>query len=129
MRKKKRQRFAAFGKGKEKIMGDIQDILQLFASSAKKFMRGEFRKLLVYGPYVRGGYDENSGIDVMILTSLPENELELAEEVLYDKAFDFFMKYGVQIFVTVQNEEHFNGWLGALPYYDDVKREGVEIDG
>ncbi len=51
------------------------------------------------------------------------------EDILYDKAFDFLMKYGLQISVIVKNEEHFNYWLGALPFYDNVNREGVEIFG
>ncbi len=27
------------------------------------------------------------------------------------------------------NEEQFNYWLGALPFYDNVKHEGVVING
>ena len=39
------------------------------------------------------------------------------------------MKYEIQISVIVKNEEHFKYWLGALPFYDNVEREGVEIVG
>lgn len=38
-------------------------------------------------------------------------------------------EYGIQISVIVKNEEHFRYWLGVLPFYDNVKREGVEILG
>lgn len=110
-------------------MEKIQDILLLFAQKARKLMGENFRKLLVYGSYARGDYNENSDIDIMILTSLPEDKIEQIEDALYDEAFDFLMEYGIQISVIVKNEEHFNYWLGALPFYDNVKREGVEIVG
>lgn len=65
----------------------------------------------------------------MILTSLPENKIEPIEDALYDIAFDFMMEYETQISVIVKNEEHFKYWLGALPFYDNVEREGIEIVG
>lgn len=107
----------------------IQDILLLFAQGAKKILGKDLRKLLVYGSYARGDSNENSDIDIMILTSLPDDEIEKIEDALYDNAFDLLMEYGIQISVIVKNEDHFNYWLGAVPFYDSVNREGVEIIG
>ena len=110
-------------------MEKIQDILLQFVQGTRKILGDNLKKILVYGSYARGDYDENSDIDIMILTALPEDKIEQVEDALYDAAFDFFMEYGIQISVIVKNEEHFNYWLGALPFYDNVKREGVEIVG
>ena len=92
-------------------------------------MGDELRKVIVYGSYARGDYNENSDIDVMVLTSLAEEDITEVEYKLYDIAFDFLMEYGVDISVIVKNEEHFKYWLGALPFYDNVEREGVVISG
>ena len=86
-------------------------------------------RLLVYGSYARGDYTENSDVDIMVLTSLPEDKIEPVEDSLYDVAYDILMEYGIQISVIVKNEEHFKYWLGALPFYDNVEREGIEISG
>lgn len=110
-------------------MEKIQNILMLFAQTVKKIMGNNLSKLIVYGSYARGDYDENSDIDIMILTNLAEDKIEPIEDALYDKAFDFMMEYGIQISVIVKNEAHFNYWLGALPFYDNVRHEGVEIVG
>lgn len=110
-------------------MEKIQDVLLLFAQEVRKLMGKDLKKLLVYGSYARGDYNDNSDVDIMILTSIKEDKIEQMEDILYDKAFDFLMKYGIQISVIVKNEEHFNYWLGALPFYDNVSREGVEIFG
>ena len=110
-------------------MEDIQNILLLFAQNVRKLIGKNLSKILVYGSYARGDYNENSDIDIMILTSLPKNKIEPIEDALYDIAFDFMMEYEIQISVIVKNEEHFKYWLGALPFYDNVEREGIEIVG
>ena len=110
-------------------MEDIQNILLLFAQNVRKLIGKNLSKILVYGSYARGDYNENSDIDIMILTSLPENKIEPIEDALYDIAFDFMMEYEIQISVIVKNEGHFKYWLGALPFYDNVEREGIEIVG
>ena len=110
-------------------MEDIQNILLLFAQNVRKLIGKNLSKILVYGSYARGDYNENSDIDIMIPTSLPENKIEPIEDALYDIAFDFMMEYEIQISVIVKNEEHFKYWLGALPFYDNVEREGIEIVG
>ncbi len=110
-------------------MENIQDILQLFSQNVRRVLGNNLSKILVYGSYARGDYNEHSDIDVMILTSLPENEIEVVEDELYDISFDLMMEYGTNISVIVKNEQHFKYWLGALPFYDNVEREGVEIVG
>lgn len=110
-------------------MDSIRDILVLFEQNVKEIMGESLSRLLVYGSYARGDYTENSDVDVMVLTSLPENKIEPVEDSLYDAAFEILMEYGIQISVIVKNEEHFKYWLGALPFYDNVEREGIEISG
>ena len=107
----------------------VQNILTLFVKEVKGVLGKDMDKVIVYGSYARGDYDENSDIDIMVLTSCPEKEIKPIEYELYDVAFDFFMDYGIDISVIVKNKEHFNYWLGALPFYDNVEREGVVIRG
>lgn len=107
----------------------VRDIMVLFSQEVKRVMGDELRKVIVYGSYARGDYNENSDIDVMVLTSLAEEDITEVEYKLYDIAFDFLMEYGVDISVIVKNEEHFKYWLGALSFYDNVEREGVVISG
>ena len=50
------------------------------------------------------------------------------ESDVYGLAFDFQMDYGVDISVVIKNEGQFNYWLGALPFYDNVLRDGIMIE-
>lgn len=51
------------------------------------------------------------------------------ENEVYDIAYDYGLEYDVTISINIKKEEHFNYWLGALPYYDNIKREGIILAG
>lgn len=107
----------------------VQNIVTLFAKEVKRVLGKNMEKVIVYGSYARGDYDEHSDLDIMVLASCSEEDIKPFEYELYEVAFDFFMEYGIEISVIVKNKEHFNYWLGALPFYDNVEREGVVIHG
>ena len=41
--------------------------------------------------------------------------------------FEYNFDYELSIMPIVKNEEHFNKWLRAYPFYYNVKKEGVEL--
>lgn len=106
-----------------------QSILQEFSREVKALLATDLTKIILYGSYARGEQRENSDIDIMVLTTLNDKEIEKVETSLFDLAFDFQMEYGVDISVIVKNNEHFNYWLGALSFYDNVLMEGIAING
>ena len=110
-------------------MISTHDILLEFTGQVKRILGKNLKKVILYGSYARGDYRENSDIDIMILTTLTDEEIRKTKTSIYDLAFDFQMEYGVDISVVIKNEEHFNYWLGALPFYDNVQKEGVVLNG
>lgn len=115
-----------FGKGIG-YMKSTHDILLEFTGQVKRILGKNLKKVILYGSYARGDYRENSDIDIMILTTLTDEEIRKTKTSIYDLAFDFQMEYGVDISVVIKNEEHFNYWLGVLPFYDNVQKEGVVL--
>ena len=95
----------------------------LFVQGTKKILKNNLSKLIVYGSYARGDYKENSDIDVMILTPLSKEEIEQVENSI----FDLELESGIVINPVLENEAHYRYWLGALPFYDDVEKEGIVI--
>ena len=104
-----------------------QEVLMLFVQGTKKILKNNLSKLIVYGYYARGDYKENSDIDVMILTPLSKEEIEQVENSIFDLALDLELESGIVINPVLENEAHYRYWLGALPFYDDVEKEGIVI--
>ena len=105
----------------------ISNIIQDFAKNVRKILGNSLDSVIVYGSYVRGGYSELSDIDVMLLVYLGEEEIKKISDQISDLAFDFMMKYGVDISPVITNTDHFNYWADNLPYYRNVRDEGVKL--
>ena len=105
----------------------ISDVMQEFAKSVRKILGNSLDSVIVYGSYARGDYSEFSDIDVMLLVSLGEEGIKKISDQISDLAFDFMMKYGVDISPVITNTDHFNYWVHNLPYYRNVRDEGVRL--
>lgn len=103
-------------------------IIMEFARGVKRILGSSLKQVILYGSYARGDYNVNSDIDIMVLTTLTDAEIEQVESDVYGLAFDFQMGYGVDISVVIKNEGQFNYWFGALPFYDNVLRDGIMIE-
>ena len=99
-------------------MEDKREILEAFTNEMQKIFGKSLKKIILYGSYARGDFKVNS-----------DDEIKRLENEVYDMAFEYEMTYGIVISVNVKNEDHFNYWLGALPYYDNVKKEGIVLAG
>lgn len=106
----------------------VKELMYEFAKDIRRLFGTNLTSVLVYGSYVRGEYTENSDVDVMILVKTPENEIRKYTDQVADCAFEYLMKYGIDISPVVKNEEHFNDWVENLPYYRNVRDEGVRVD-
>ena len=65
----------------------------------------------------------------MILTRLSDTYIRQKENSIYDAAYDILMNYGIEISVIIKNMEQYEYWLGSLPFYTNIQKEGIVIDG
>ena len=105
----------------------IQNIIYKFAQTMKMIFGSSLDKIIVYGSYARGDFNKNSDVDIMILVNLPEAEIRKYENAVYDAAFEIEMNTAVDISPVRKSREDFVYWEDTLPYYKNVKEEGVII--
>jgi predicted nucleotidyltransferase len=106
----------------------VHEILCKFTKKIRVIYGASLKKIVLYGSYARGDYEKNSDIDVMILVDAGEGEIRQKFNDVCDLAFDFEMEYGIVISPLVKNEEHFMKWSDTLPFYRNVKQEGMTIN-
>lgn len=68
----------------------------------EKLFGKSLKKLILYGSYARGDYKENSDIDIMILTSMSDDEIRDIENQVYDIAYDYQLSDNVMISVNIK---------------------------
>lgn len=105
----------------------IQNQLEEFMILVRKCFGQNLKSVLVYGSYARGDYNDNSDIDIMILVALSEDEIKQTENSILDGAYDLELKYGKVLSPVIKNQDFFEYWSDTLPFYRNVKTEGVKI--
>lgn len=106
---------------------DIRTIITKFVSDIRKLLGNSLSSVIIYGSYARGDYTEKSDVDVMILVTLSDVEIKKIMDSVCDCAFDYLMEYGVDISPIIKNVEHFECWADDLPFYRNVRDEGVML--
>lgn len=112
-----------------KLPTKINSIVDEFVKGVNQILGNRVKKVILYGSYARGDYNESSDIDIMILTDLTDNEIIEYRDKIWDYAYDieFDNNFDVQLSPLVKNIDKFNYWLEALPFYMNVQREGVVL--
>jgi predicted nucleotidyltransferase len=106
---------------------DVQTILVSYIEQVKKIYGNHLEKIILYGSYARGDATSSSDIDIMILVDLDDLEIKKYADELSDMTYDMNLDYDVMIMPIVKNEKHFNYWLEAYPFYNNVSKEGVSL--
>ena len=107
----------------------ISNIMYGFSVQLRRLLGNDLSKVILYGSYARGDFHDNSDVDVMVLVKISPEEIEKIEESVFDLAFDIEMEHGIHISPIIKNEDQFEYWVDVLPFYRNVRNEGVEING
>ncbi|GBU23240.1 nucleotidyltransferase [Fibrobacteres bacterium R8-0-B4] len=96
-------------------------------AAAKEVLGGKLRKVLLYGSYARGDYDEYSDIDIFILADIPQEECCDAGLDIREFIWEYELEQNIIISPHVTGYETFLSWLDVLPFYMNVEKEGIVL--
>ena len=106
----------------------MQSLIERYVSEIHKIYGSHVKQIILYGSYARGDFRDNSDIDLMVLViDMSEDEIRSAEEALCNMAFDIELEESIHISAIVKDEIQFEMWNDTLPFYGNVKREGIEV--
>ena len=109
----------------------INNILEEFTNKVKILLGNRVKKIILYGSYARGDYNKDSDIDIMILTDLNFEEIEEFREKISDIAYDIEEEndFNITLSPLVKNMENYNKRINVIPFYMNVQRDGVILNG
>ena len=107
----------------------IKILLDQYTEILRKIYGSHLKTVILYGSYARGDFQKSSDIDIMILTDLEDEELIQYRDKIWDFAYDveFENNFDITLSPLVKNIDKFNYWLDTLPFYMNVKKEGVVL--
>lgn len=105
----------------------ISKILIEFNNQVRKILGNRLKKVILYGSYARGDYNEKSDVDLMLLTDLTFEEIERYRDDISDIAFDIELETGIIISPVIKNIDNYNSRINIIPFYKNVQMEGVVL--
>ncbi len=108
---------------------NIEKAINEFTRKIKDILKNNLKKIILYGSYARGDYRKNSDLDIMILTDLSEDEIVCIRTEIWDIAYDIGLDNDIMISTVIKNINDYNYWIDTLPFYMNIKKEGVVLNG
>ena len=105
----------------------LTEVLKKYVNDVHEIYGDKLKTIILYGSYARGDFRPDSDIDIMILVDLSDDEIRRKGHMLSDVTFNYNFNNNLEIMPIVKNWDHFNRWLRAYPFYNNVRNEGVEL--
>lgn len=107
----------------------LEEIIAQIVDYSKELFGDKFKSVILYGSYARGDYDDESDIDIMIMVDMDREELMKYRRKISEFFSDLNLENGVFLTSKLQSEPYFNEWKNAMPFYQNVIKEGVLYAG
>jgi len=110
-------------------MADINTVLNDFAYGTKQIFGAVEVEVILFGSYSRGDYDAGSDVDVAILADIPREYEGKYTNDLVSLLSLLDEKYNYPAFISpiLISKTFFEEWNGTIPFYRNIKNDGVKI--
>ena len=103
----------------------LDEITSKVVAAAKESLGDRLDKVILYGSYARGDYDEESDIDIMVLADISREGANKVWSQIWSLTGDIDLEYSVIVSVHVVDCYTFYKFIDDLPFYMNVMKEGV----
>jgi len=107
----------------------IEKIKTEISRDIRNALGSKLYKIILYGSYARGDYNEDSDIDIMVLADIEEDKARTYREALDTIADRVSLENNALVMISLRNTHLFYSRLEILPFYQNVIKDGVEIYG
>jgi len=107
----------------------IQKVSKRVVEQLINALGSKLYKIILYGSYARGDFDYESDFDVMVLINCSQEELREYRALVAKIANRVSLEDELEISLMIQDRNTFEEWQDALPFYRNVKNDGVILYG
>lgn len=108
---------------------EIKEISELAVRSLKEIFKDKLDRIILFGSYSRGDYDDDSDIDIMVLIKEDSEKLKMYDEAISEMISDYCIRFGVLYSIVIKSKEQFDNYSGVLPFYKNIVCEGTVLYG
>lgn len=84
-------------------------------------------EVLLYGSYARGDFESHSDVDIVAIVKGERTFLQEELKKIWEVSFELEIDYETIISPTVIPFDEYKEYQDCIPYYQNIKKEGVRI--
>jgi len=107
----------------------ITAVTQKVLSAAKDTLGDRLDKVILFGSYARGDFDNESDVDIFVLADIPHEEANRWSDSIDNRLSDLWLEYDLLVCIHLTSKVMFDRYYQVMPYYQNVIKEGVELRG
>ena len=105
----------------------LNEITSRVVQAARDSLGDKLHKVILYGSYARGDYDDESDIDIMVLADMTREEAQEADKKISNLLRGIDLEYSVMVSVMVTSSAMYYAFLNAMGFYRNVQKDGVVL--
>jgi len=105
----------------------ISAISQKVVKAAQDTLGDKLEKVILFGSYARGDFDEESDVDLFVLADVPNEDISMWERDIDSRTPGLWDEHDLLVCVHMASKTVFDRYFHVMPYYQNVINEGVEL--
>ena len=106
---------------------DLKRIMDSICRFSENLFAAKLYKVILYGSYARGDFDEESDVDVMIVVDMNETNLRHYEALFTEFSSDASLENEVLIVPLLCDKTRFEAQMEYISFIQNVNEEGRVI--
>ena len=90
----------------------------------KDYLGEKLDKIILYGSYARGDYDDESDIDIMILAHIERQETPKYRNEIFEISHEIGLQNNILVSLEINSSKYFEKYSQVLGFYKNVIKEG-----
>jgi len=103
----------------------VNAISQRVLKAAKDILGDKLDKLILYGSYARGDYNNESDIDFLIVADMSQEEANSKRSPIRKRLSGIDLEFDLLVSCCVTGNSIFNQYADTLPFYMNILNEGI----
>ncbi len=104
----------------DNLPNNIQNSINKFVTECKKILGERVKKIILYGSYARGDYNNSSDIDILVLTDYNPNEFYSILKMLSNMTYDIELNNDVILIPLINNIKNYNSAIDEIPFFTNI---------
>jgi len=105
----------------------LDEITSKVCSAAKEVLGDKLEKVILFGSYARGDYDEESDIDIMIISDIVPEDANATCDEICDLLGYLTLEYGILVSLIMTCSSIYHRYKDYSGFYRNVQKDGVEL--